>query len=65
MEQKIIVKKLLANAGTSTAIKENIAGEPGNVVIPYGWTVKQISTSTIDKGGETRFIVLTMLLEKV
>lgn len=65
MEQKIIVKKLPVHAGTSTPIKENIAGEAGNVEIPEGWTVKQISTSTIEKSGETRFLVLTILIEKV
>ena len=64
MEQKIIVKKLPAHAGSSSAIQEKITGEPGSVEIPEGWAVKQISTSTIEKSGETRFIVLTMLLEK-
>ena len=62
--QKIIVKKLLTHIGSSSPITDRPGGEPGNVEIPTGWIVKQITTTPLFHNGETRHIVITMLLEK-
>ena len=63
-KQKIIVKKLNAHVSSNAQITENAGGEPGIVEIPDGWIVKQITTTPLLRNGETRHIVITMLLEQ-
>lgn len=63
-QQKIIVKKLLTHSSSKYPISEGPTSEPGNVEIPEGWTVKQIATSPLDCKGESRYLAVTLLLEK-
>lgn len=65
MQQKIIIKKLPAHPNSNTCISEKFTDEEPQVNIPEGWKIVQMQTTPIhSKVGETKYLAITLLLEK-